>query len=435
MLCVAVGRPPIDYSTLQIGPAQTQSRRSFREEVIDPFIPDLPGADLLDDDDDEYSNDDARSRKKQKGGRFGGLKGLRALGGGSEAPIDVGALCEEAFLAVSASSMYGMATRASKVAVRRLLYVVQAMSGEMDTAMRMRASILQMSPPEAEAAEAAGSAYIDALDCKQFLKLVMHLPIRPDAAIEGHKRIVGSANLFASLNKGSIDGTLSDERLALVAKFHSGRKGEKWIREVFWGWVDRQGAGSVTYDEMLDGLIDVSEEGREKFHKLVLSKYMDLSEGGEGLYHAEAALAAVLAYEEKEAKEDDLLKGASAMLARDSMHQTFDMDDDDGGGGTGGAGAGAGAGGDGGSGVGALGVGGGGGGLGGMLGGGMGEIMAEGETADVEEGGEEDEDGILGQDMNTNMVRACIFLSVSIISPSCLACMACLLARQYVNVV
>jgi hypothetical protein len=90
------------------------------------------------------------------------------------------------------------------------------------------------------------------------------------------------------------------------------------------------------------------------------------------------------------------------------------MDDDDGGGGTGGAAAGAG--GDGGSGVGALGVGGGGGGLGGMLGGGMGEIMAEGETADVEEGGEEDEDGILGQDMNTNMVRACIFLSASIIS-------------------
>ena len=131
--------------------------------------------------------------------------------------------------------------------------------------------------------------------------------------LAGHKRIVACANLYASLDEGSTDGVLSKQRLATVAKVHSGRKvliqpnpicssahrilaltrlharqAERWVGDVFWRSVDRQGAAAgialpLTLEELLDGLIDLTEEDQEKFRKLVLCHYVDISEGGHPL--------------------------------------------------------------------------------------------------------------------------------------------------------
>ena len=163
----------------------------------------------------------------------------------------------------------------------------------------------------------------------------------------------------------------------------------------------------MTLEELYDGLIDLSVIARDKLDRLVLSKYVDLTEGSAAAFHAEEACKAVLAKEAKDAEEVGMLAEATAMLARDSMHQTFDTDDD----GSPGAGVG------------------GGGGLGAMLGAGMGEMISGGgspssidedmddldaleigggddDDGDPEEEGEVEEEagGILGQDMNTNMM-------------------------------
>ena len=58
--------------------------------------------------------------------------------------------------------------------------------------------------------------------------------------------------------------------------------------DVFWRSVDRQGAAAgialpLTLEELLDGLIDLTEEDQEKFRKLVLCHYVDISEGGHPL--------------------------------------------------------------------------------------------------------------------------------------------------------
>lgn len=377
-------------------------RSAFRELVIEPFIPELPD-DGLEVAASQQTKDESSTKKKkdadQSGGRF---RKLLRTGLEVEETVDVGVLCEQSFAAVAQSSMFGVPTRASKVGVRRLLYVVQAMAG-IDTAMKFRDLVEQMPPSMVGTASAA--PFVDALSCKEFLQVMMELQIRPNMAAIGHKRVVACANLYASLDGGSTDGVLSKANLTVVARFHSGRKAERWVREVFWRSVDRQGAAagvpmSLTLEELLDGLIDLADDDMERFYKVVLCYYVDISEGTAARAQADAALAAIVAQEEKEMVEDDMLKGASAMLARDSMHQTFDTDDvNDGVGGVDGAFTG---------------------GLGGMLGAGMGDMVMDDEAAAKRDGtggtdtaggdrgkgiDDEEEDSILGQDMNANMVR------------------------------
>lgn len=379
---------------------------AFRELVIEPFIPDLPDAVLVEAAANGAASESSKSKKKNADDSGGRFRKILRTGIEDQETVDVGVLCELSFSAVAQTSMFGVPTRASKVGVRRLLYVVQAMAGT-DTAMQFCGFVEQMSATTDDATTVSAAPFVDALTCKEFLKAMMQLQIRPDTAAAGHKHIVACANLYASLDNGSTDGVLSKERLTTVARFHSGRKAERWVRDVFWRSVDRQGVAAgipltLTLEELLDGFIDLADDDKEKFHKLILRHYVNISEDATARAQAEAALAAVVAQEEKELVEDDLLKGTSAMLARGSMHQTFDMDDADGGGDGMGSAFG--------------------GGLGGMLGTGMGDMVMDDDTAATGRTGnadgadadgvggegdmdEEEEDGILGQDMNANMVR------------------------------
>jgi len=83
--------------------------------------------------------------------------------------------------------------------------------------------------------------FVDALDLKHYLSLMMQLNLNPQQAQAGRDRIVSVANLFASLGGGSVDGTLSLDRLAAAVHFHTGKRAEKWARDELWRAVDRQG--------------------------------------------------------------------------------------------------------------------------------------------------------------------------------------------------
>ena len=143
-----------------------------------------------------------------------------------------------------------------------------------DAAMQFCGLVEQMTATTNDTATGCAAPFVDALNCKEFLKVMMQLQVRPEAAAAGHKHIVACANLYASLDNGSTDGVLSKERLTTVARFHSGRKAERWVRDVFWRSVDRQGAAAgvplpLTLEELLDGLIDLAYDDTEKFRKLV----------------------------------------------------------------------------------------------------------------------------------------------------------------------
>ena len=78
------------------------------------------------------------------------------------------------------------------------------------------------------------------------------------------------------------------------------------------------GAGCVTLEEMYDGLIDLKSALRTKLEKVLLSKYVDLSDDGSpASLKAKQATAAADAREEEE--EDELVAGAEELLSRDSM--------------------------------------------------------------------------------------------------------------------
>ena len=69
---------------------------------------------------------------------------------------------------------------------------------------------------------------------------------------------------------------------------------------------------------MYDGLIDLKSALRTKLEKVLLSKYVDLSDDGSpASLKAKQATAAADAREEEE--EDELVAGAEELLSRDSM--------------------------------------------------------------------------------------------------------------------
>ena len=209
------------------GPPTTPAGLAFRQTVVDSFKPKLP------------SDKKAAAQPKPKGRRRKRVSKQIA-----ESNLDIGTLCEDAFVAVSATSRYGVVTRTSRVGVRRLLYVVHAMSDE-HTAGEMRQLVEEL--PN-------NGGFVDALDLKQYLSMMMQLNLNPQQAQAGRDRIVSVANLFASLGGGSVDGTLSLDRLAAAVHFHTGKRAEKWARDELWRAVDRQGK-----DHLLKNLLSVSD--------------------------------------------------------------------------------------------------------------------------------------------------------------------------------